>query len=146
MSQSKFVELEPQEQIATFAAGCFWDVQHRFERVAGVVDTRAGFVNVAKPRNPDAEAVQVKFDTSQVSFKDLLDIFWTMHDPTHATMQKTLYRSGIYTHSEDQRADAHLAKKTKALDQDIVTEIEPIGSFYPAIESHQRYRQKRGSM
>ncbi|CAK4705855.1 unnamed protein product [Aphanomyces euteiches] len=139
MHRSKFLELEPQEQIATFAAGSFWDIQPRFQRLPGVVNTRAGFANVAKPHKPDAEAVQVKYDASQVSYKELLTAFWSMHDPTHAATQSTLHRSSIFTHNMEQHSEAKLDLKIRSMERKIVTDVEPLGSFYPAIESHQRY-------
>ncbi|KAF0709113.1 Aste57867_6087 [Aphanomyces stellatus] len=153
--------LEPNHHVATFAAGCFWSVQLHFQRRSGVLDTTVGYINgrVAHPtyrqvcsgETGHAEAVQVVFDDSIVSFEELVDLFWSIHDPTTLNRQKndvgTQYRSGIYVHNDNQR---HAAVVSKARHREclggkeIATEIEEAGEFYAAEEYHQRYLEKGG--
>merc|ERR1711916_410318 len=107
---------EMAKTLATFAAGCFWSVQLRFDRVPGVLGTAVGYCN-GKIKSPTyeqvctgttgaAEAVQVTFDPAIVSFNELLEIFWDKHDPTQKDRQGndvgSQYRSGIFTHSDEQ--------------------------------------------
>jgi peptide-methionine (S)-S-oxide reductase len=149
-------------EIATFGAGCFWGVEAAFQRVPGVIDTAVGYSG-GKTQNPTyqdvctdetghAEVVQVTFDPAKVSFEQLLDVFWKLHDPTQVNRQGpdfgTQYRTAIFFHSPEQEA---IAKKFKAkLDvsgkfkKPIATEITPAGTFYRAEEYHQKYLQKRG--
>ncbi|OQR86872.1 hypothetical protein ACHHYP_09798 [Achlya hypogyna] len=152
---------------ATFAAGCFWGVQLHFQRVPGVLQTAVGYTNgqverptyeqVCSGTTGHAEAVRVQFDPAIVSYDELLQKFWSIHDPTTLNRQKfdfgTQYRSGIYYHDEGQRVAAEASKKALVLPRSIfslffrpkvVTEIEPAGIFYPAEEYHQRYLEKGG--
>ncbi|MBI1358265.1 MAG: peptide-methionine (S)-S-oxide reductase MsrA [Acidobacteria bacterium] len=145
---------------ATFAAGCFWGVEHAFRQVPGVQDAACGYIGghidhptyeqVCTDRTGHAEAVEVTFDPTRVSYTELLDAFWRMHDPTTLNRQGpdfgTQYRSGIFYHSEEQR---RLAEESKAALQagfgkPIVTEINEAGPFWRAEEYHQQYFDKRG--
>jgi peptide-methionine (S)-S-oxide reductase len=147
---------------ATFAAGCFWGVEAAFRQVPGVVATTVGYTGghtrnptyeeVCTDRTGHAEAVQVEFDPARVSYEQLLDVFWSEHDPTQLNRQGpdvgTQYRSAVFFHSDAQRAAAERSKK--ALEQSgryarpMVTEIRPASEFFPAEEYHQRYLEKRG--
>jgi peptide-methionine (S)-S-oxide reductase len=145
---------------ATFGAGCFWGVEYVFRRVPGVVDVQSGYSGGMTP-NPTyeqvcshttghAEVTQVTFDPEQVSFDQLLEVFWAMHDPTQVNRQGPdigdQYRSVIFTESEDQ---AQAAKESKERAQSrfskpIATEIVPLTAFYPAEDYHQAYYEKNG--
>jgi peptide-methionine (S)-S-oxide reductase len=152
-----------ESEIATFGAGCFWGVEAAFRRVPGVVDAAVGYTggqtanptykDVCTDRTGHAEVVQVTFDPAQVSFEQLLDVFWQEHDPTQVNRQGPdfgkQYRSAIFFHSPEQEATA---KKSKAaLDasgkfrRPIATEITPASTFYRGEEYHQRYLEKRGA-
>lgn len=149
-------------QTATFAAGCFWGVEEAFRRVKGVVSTAVGYTGGTVPnptyeqvctdRTGHAEAVQVEFDLSQVSYEELLDVFWDCHDPTTPNRQGpdvgSQYRSAIFYHTPEQR-EAALASKQRLeaggrFSRPVVTEIAPASEFYRAEEYHQRYLEKRG--
>jgi peptide-methionine (S)-S-oxide reductase len=153
----------PETEIATFGAGCFWGVEAAFRRVPGVLDAAVGYTggqtanptykDVCTDRTGHAEVVQVTFDPAQVSFEQLLDVFWQEHDPTQVNRQGPdfgkQYRSAIFFHSPEQEATA---KKSKAaLDasgkfrRPIATEITPASTFYRGEEYHQRYLEKRGA-
>ncbi|OQR88800.1 hypothetical protein THRCLA_10095 [Thraustotheca clavata] len=152
--------LLPNEQLATFAAGCFWSVQLNFQRLDGVVNSHVGYTSgttvnpsykeVCTGNTGHAEAVQIKYDESKISYKELLDKFFEIHDPTLLNRQKedvgTQYRSGIYYHNEEQRELAEEAKKQKAeeLKTEVVTEILPASTFYHAEDYHQKYLEKGG--
>ncbi len=146
---------------ATFAAGCFWGVEADFRRIKGVTSTMVGYTggNFANPtyrdvcssRTGHAEAVEVEFDPAQVSYEQLLDVFWEAHDPTTLNRQGpdvgSQYRSAIFFHSQ---AQGKLAKESKEKLQQsgkfrrpIVTEIVPAATFYRAEEYHQQYEDKR---
>ncbi len=147
---------------ATFAAGCFWQVEADFRRLAGVVGTRVGYTGggVANPSYEDvcykntghAEAVEVTFDPARVSYEDLLELFWANHDPTQLNRQGPdvgeQYRSAIFVHSEAQTEKAQASKKaleaTGLWARPIVTVIEPAPQFFEAEDYHQRYLEKRG--
>ncbi|CAK4074304.1 unnamed protein product [Aphanomyces euteiches] len=146
-------------QVATFAAGCFWSAQLHFECVSGVLSTQVGFIN-GRTRNPTYEAVctdttghalaiQILFDDTAITYEDLLDSFWAMGSTVSHNDEDlgSPFRSGIYFHAMKQRAAALKSKaKQCALhpNDDILTEIEPAGEFYPADEYHQRYLEKGG--
>ncbi len=154
--------MNAQYEKATFAAGCFWGVEYRFRRIPGVVATRVGYSGGHTP-NPTyqhvctgttghAEAVEVEFDPTRISYTELLHHFWQMHDPTTRDRQGpdigSQYRSVIFFHNEKQQ---QLAKNIKAsLEQSgtylapIVTEIIPAAPFYPAEDYHQCYLEKKG--
>jgi len=148
---------------ATFAAGCFWGVQVAFDKVPGVITTRVGYTG-GKVENPTyklvctdetghAEGVEVTYDPAKVSFAELLDVFWSSHDPTTLNRQGpdvgSQYRSAIYFHDADQekvaRASLKEVEAQKVFRRPIVTEITPATKFYSAEEYHQKYFQKAGA-
>lgn len=145
---------------ATFGAGCFWGVEYVFRRVPGVVDVAVGYSGglVANPtyeqvcyqRTGHAEVTQVTFDIDRISYEQLLDVFWAMHDPTQVDRQGPdigdQYRSVILTHSEEQAksAQASLDRAQSRYDKPIVTQIVPLQAFYPAEDYHQAYYEKNG--
>ena len=145
---------------ATFGAGCFWGVEWVFRKVPGVLDAVSGYSGgaTANPTYRDvcshttghAEVVRVTFDPSVVTYEQLLEVFWAMHDPTQVNRQGpdrgTQYRSAIFTHSDDQRAAA-IASRERAQSRfsaPIATEITEFQAFYPAEDYHQRYYEKTG--
>jgi peptide-methionine (S)-S-oxide reductase len=147
-------------QKATFAAGCFWGVEAAFRQLPGVTATRVGYSGgqtedpsyeeVCTDRTGHAEAVEITFDPEQISYDELLDVFWGKHDPTQLNRQGwdvgSQYRSSIFTHGPEQE---EAAARSKAAQQAqtagrIVTEIVPAGEFYEAEEYHQQYLEKRG--
>jgi peptide-methionine (S)-S-oxide reductase len=147
---------------ATFAAGCFWGVEAVFRQVPGVTSTTVGYMgghfknptyrDVCTDQTGHAEVVAVTFDPAQVSYADLLRVFWENHDPTQLNRQGpdtgTQYRTAIFFHSPEQEATACASKE--ALDRagkyprPIVTEITPASEFWRAEEYHQQYLEKRG--
>ncbi len=146
---------------ATFAAGCFWGVEAAFGRVAGVTSTRVGYTGGSLPdpsyeevctgRTGHAEAVQVEFDPERVSYEALLDLFWTVHDPTTRDRQGpdvgTQYRSALFFHTPEQQALATALKdrlqSSGAYEKEIVTEIVPASMFHLAEDYHQQYLEKQ---
>lgn len=147
---------------ATFAAGCFWGVEASFRGVAGVVDTAVGYTGgttvaptyqeVCTGGTGHAEAVEVIYDPTKVSYEQLLAVFWACHDPTSRNRQGpdigTQYRSAIFYHNDDQARAARDSKvrleKERRYHRPIATEISPAGPFYRAEEYHQRYLEKQG--
>ncbi|MDB2705602.1 peptide-methionine (S)-S-oxide reductase MsrA [Pseudomonadota bacterium] len=149
-------------EIATLAAGCFWGVEVQFRQVNGVVSTRVGYTAGATS-DPDykavctgetghAEAIEITFDDTILSFNDLLDIFWKLHNPTTLNRQGpdrgTQYRSAVFYHDEQQKQQAEASKRALAdsgyYPTPIVTEITAAETFYPAEEYHQCYLEKKG--
>src|SRR5437870_4792059 len=145
---------------ATFGAGCFWGVEYVFRRVPGVVDVQVGYTG-GTTKNPTyrevcshttghAEVAQVTFDNERVSFDQLLDVFWAMHDPTQVDRQGPdvgdQYRSAIFTHTPDQQAQAGASKhRAQArFSKPIATQIVPLTTFYPGEDYHQAYYEKNG--
>jgi peptide-methionine (S)-S-oxide reductase len=147
---------------ATFGAGCFWGIEDAFRRVKGVVDVAVGYSggttanpsyqDVCTDRTGHAEVVQVDFDPEVVSYDDLLDVFWKIHDPTTLNRQGpdhgSQYRSVIFYHDASQK-DAALASKEREQAsgrhrRPIVTEVVPAAPFHRAEEYHQRYNEKHG--
>jgi peptide-methionine (S)-S-oxide reductase len=145
---------------ATFGAGCFWGVEIEFRNVPGVVDTAVGYEGGTLP-NPTyedvcshttghAEVVQVEFDPEEVSYDQLLDVFWDVHDPTQVNRQGpdvgSNYRSVIFFHSPEQQEQAleSKARVQARFDRSIATEISPASDFWRAEEYHQQYLVKRG--
>ncbi|HEV2202251.1 MAG TPA: peptide-methionine (S)-S-oxide reductase MsrA [Bryobacteraceae bacterium] len=145
---------------ATFAAGCFWGIEATFRRLAGVKSTQVGYSGGAL-KNPSyhdvctdstghAEAVEVAYDPQVISYHDLLEVFWSNHNPTTLNRQGpdvgTQYRSAIFFHSPEQEAEARRSRdETQArFPQPIVTEIKPAETFWPAEDYHQQYLEKRG--
>src|SRR5213596_1011689 len=151
-----------QTEKATFGAGCFWGVEETFRNLKGVLSTAAGYAggtkenpiygDVCTDKTGHAEVVQVEFDPSQISYDELLNIFWSNHNPTTLNRQGpdvgTQYRSVIFYHSPEQQAAANASKekigKSGRFNRPVVTQIEPAPKFWPAEEYHQRYLQKRG--
>ena len=147
-------------ETATFGAGCFWGVEWVFRQVPGVIDVVSGYSGgsvenptyeqVCTDTTGHAEVVQVTFDPEQVSYEQLLEVFWLNHDPTVTDRQfcdsGTQYRSGIYYHTEEQKRLAEASKKaledSGRFKQPIVTEIVAATPFYRAEEYHQDYYRK----
>jgi peptide-methionine (S)-S-oxide reductase len=147
---------------ATFAAGCFWGVEDEFRQVKGVTDAAAGYTggtmdnptyrDVCGDATGHAEAVQVEFDPAQVSYDDLLSLFWRIHDPTTPNRQGpdvgSQYRSAIFFHTAEQEKAARASKAQQEESgrhrRPIVTEITPASRFWRAEEYHQRYNEKHG--
>ena len=151
------------QEIATFGAGCFWGIEAAFRRVPGVLDAVVGYSG-GHTQNPSyqdvctdttghAEVVQVTFDNEKLSYDQLLNVFWTIHDPTQVNRQGPdygkQYRTAIFFHSPEQEAAAGKSKLTLEasgkLRRPVATEITPAGPFWRAEEYHQRYLEKRGA-
>ncbi|MCG8693149.1 MAG: peptide-methionine (S)-S-oxide reductase MsrA [Minwuiales bacterium] len=148
---------------ATFAAGCFWGVEQTFAEVDGVTATSVGYTGgvtenpsyemVCTGQTGHAEAVEVDFDPAKVSYDQLLDVFFEIHDPTTLNRQGpdigTQYRSAIFFHDAEQEAAAREAKQRAQQSGrfmgDVVTEISPAGPYYLAEDYHQKYVEKRRS-
>jgi peptide-methionine (S)-S-oxide reductase len=151
-----------QFQIATFAAGCFWGVEDAFNHVKGVKSAMVGYTggwlhnptykDVCTHNTGHAEAVQVQFDPNEVAYEELLDVFWSIHDPTTKNRQGpdigSQYRSMIAFHTPEQEALARKSieelRKSGRFRKEIVTEIVAASTFYKAEEYHQKYYEKRG--
>jgi len=148
---------------ATFGAGCFWGVEAAFAAIPGVTATAVGYEGgqLERPNYKDvctdstghAEVVELDFDPEKVSFEQLLDAFFALHDPTTMNRQGpdwgTQYRSAIFFHSPEQESAARakieqLTAEGRFKPKRIVTKIEPAQTFWRAEEYHQRYLQKRG--
>lgn len=147
---------------ATFGAGCFWGVEAAFRRVPGVLATAVGYMggtmkhpsyeDVCTDETGHAEVVEITYDPARTSYEDLLQVFWTNHDPTTLNRQGPdlgrQYRSAIFYHSPAQQAAAAASKEklqsSGRYRRPIVTEITPAAEFYRAEEYHQQYLEKRG--
>ncbi|MCA1834230.1 MAG: peptide-methionine (S)-S-oxide reductase MsrA [Actinomycetota bacterium] len=147
---------------ATFAAGCFWGVEDAFRQVRGVQSTRVGYTGgtttaptyeqVCSHTTGHAEAVEVTYDPEIVTFDDLVDVFWKIHDPTQLNRQGPdvgdQYRTAIFFHDGAQQAAAVASKerleKEERFTRPVVTEITPAAEFYAAEDYHQQYYEKRG--
>jgi peptide-methionine (S)-S-oxide reductase len=147
---------------AIFAAGCFWGVEEAFRQVKGVTSTTVGYTggtatnpsyrDVCTGNTGHAEAVKVEFDPNQVSYDQLLSVFWQSHDPTTLNRQGpdvgTQYRSAIFFEDAAQEAAARNSKaaleKSGLFKRPIVTDIKPASDFYRAEDYHQQYFEKRG--
>lgn len=147
---------------ATFAAGCFWGVEAAFRQVKGVLSTSVGYMgghlenptykDVCTDRTGHAEVVQVEYDPEQVSYEELLDVFWSIHDPTTPNRQGpdvgSQYRSAIFFHTPEQQAAAISSKErlqaSGKYSRPVVTEITPASTYYLAEDYHQQYAEKRG--
>jgi methionine-S-sulfoxide reductase len=147
-------------ETATFAVGCFWGGEEFFRKLPGVAETRVGFSGgtVPNPKYDDthdghtghAESVEIKFDPAKISYRELLDKFFKIHDPTTKNRQGndegSQYRSAIFTHGPEQMKEARAfrekVEKSKAWKKPIVTEISEAKAFYPAEEEHQKYLVK----
>ena len=143
-----------------FGAGCFWGVEAAFRDLPGVLEVSSGYSGGERPEpsyedvcsgdTGHAEVVEIDFDPERVSYEDLLEKFWELHDPTTPNRQGpdvgTQYRSAIFFHSPEQEAAA-IASRERAQarhSRPIVTEIAPASDFWRAEEYHQRYLEKRG--
>jgi peptide-methionine (S)-S-oxide reductase len=149
-------------EIATFGAGCFWGVEETFRKLKGVTSTKVGYAGGTKdnPTYEDvcadetghAEVVEVEFDPSKISYDELLDAFWSNHNPTTLNRQGpdvgTQYRSVIFYHSPEQKTAAEASKEkigqSGRFRRPIVTQIKPAPKFWRAEQNHQRYLEKRG--
>ena len=147
---------------ATFGAGCFWGVQASFDRIKGVACTQVGYMGgrtenptyeqVCTNRTGHAEVVDLRYDPEQVSYEELLEAFWNMHDPTTPNRQGLdvgiQYRSVIFYYDEEQKRAAEIVKgrlsKSGRFSRPIVTEIAPAAPFWRAEEYHQKYHEKHG--
>lgn len=148
---------ETGQEVATLAGGCFWCLDAAFRLLKGVTKVESGYAGGTRP-NPTyeqvctgatghAEVARVTFDPSIISYRDLLDVFFTIHDPTQLNGQGadigTQYRSAIFPHTDEQRQEAERAinelEASGAWDAPIVTTIEPMKAFYPAETYHQDY-------
>jgi peptide-methionine (S)-S-oxide reductase len=140
---------------ATFGAGCFWCIEAVFQRIKGVKSVISGYSGgkvenptyeeVCSGRTGHAEVVQITFDPKVISYEEILDVFWKVHDPTSLNRQGpdegTQYRSIILYHDEEQKriAEKSRAEVSKKFDKPIVTEIRPLTKFYKAEDYHQDY-------
>jgi methionine-S-sulfoxide reductase len=146
-------------ETATLAGGCFWGTEEFFRKVPGVVETRVGYTGGSAPASYEevssgttghAESVEIKFDPKVVSYRDLLVLFFKMHDPTTLDRQGndvgTQYRSAIFTHSAEQQKVATALKsqidQTGVWKKPLSTEIVKAKTFYPAEDYHQKYLVK----
>lgn len=147
---------------ATFAAGCFWGVEHTFRQLEGVTKTQVGYIGgssdqptyeqVCAGQTGHAEAVEIEYDADRINYTKLLGVFWGLHDPTTKDRQGpdvgSQYRSAIFPHNDTQKTQAEISKKT--LDESgrfgdpIVTQIEPLATFWSAETYHQQYFEKMG--
>jgi peptide-methionine (S)-S-oxide reductase len=145
-----------------FGAGCFWGVEYAFRKLEGVTETEVGYFGGHK-ENPTykevcsgstghAEVVRVKYDPDRITFNQLLDTFWEIHDPTSFNRQGLdigeQYRSAIFYFDEDQKLMAEKSKQKLSssgeYDSEVVTQIEPAGKFWRAEEYHQKYYDQGG--
>ncbi len=147
---------------ATFGAGCFWHVEDLLNKTKGVKSTSVGYIGgqlpnptyeeVCTDKTGHAEAVEVDYDPKEISFEELLDVFWSNHNPTTLNRQGPdvgiQYRSAIFYHDEKQKEIAESSKqsleKSGKFENPIVTEIVPAPIFYRAEEYHQKYFKKQG--
>jgi peptide-methionine (S)-S-oxide reductase len=146
-------------QTATFAGGCFWCIEAAFQQLDGVEAVTSGYCGghvedptyreVCSETTGHAEAVQVRYDPGVVSYADLLEVFFAVHDPTTLNRQGpdvgSQYRSAIFYHDDDQRerATRYVEALREEYDDDVVTEIEPLETFYVAEDYHQDYYEKQ---
>ena len=147
---------------ATFGAGCFWHVEDLLDKTKGVKSTKVGYIGgqlpnptyeeVCTDKTGHAEAVEVEYDPDEISYEDLLDVFWNNHNPTTLNRQGPdvgiQYRSAIFYHNEKQKEIAEKSKqeleKSGRYEDPVVTEIVPAPLFYKAEEYHQKYFKKHG--
>jgi peptide-methionine (S)-S-oxide reductase len=147
---------------ATFGAGCFWHVEEAFRHLKGITSTTVGYMggtlknpsyeDVCTDKTGHAEVVEIIYDPRKISYVELLNVFWDVHDPTTKNRQEpdvgTQYRSVIFYHTLEQKTMAETSKKnleqSKKYKKKIVTEITKATTFYPAEEYHQQYLAKHG--
>lgn len=148
--------------VATFAAGCFWGVEEAFRTLPGVIETTVGYTGGSRPdpsyeqvctgTTGHAEAVRVVYDPSRITYRELLDRFFAVHDPTTKNRQGPdigeQYRSAIFYHAPEQEREARSLiselDRSGRFRRPIATEIVPAGPFYRAEEYHQQYARKHG--
>ncbi len=144
-------------EVATLAGGCFWCLEAVYDKLNGVVDVISGYAGgdvpnptyqqVCTGRTGHAEVVQVTFDPAEISYKEILQVYFSIHDPTTLNRQGgdvgTQYRSAIFYNSPEQKQTAeeviHELEEQKVFDRPILTRVEPLDAFYPAEEYHQEY-------
>lgn len=149
-------------EVATFGAGCFWGIEEAFRKQKGVIETEVGYEggnfpnptyeDVCSDKTGHAEVVRLGYDPAEISYKNLLDIFWKIHDPTTPNRQGpdegSQYRSVIFYHTPEQKLLAEESKESVELSgryaNPIVTEIFPAKKFWRAEEYHQKYIMKGG--
>lgn len=150
-------------EVATLAGGCFWCLEAVYEELEGVISVISGYAGGRVP-NPSyeqvcsgnsghAEVVQITFDPEEITYQDLLGVFFAIHDPTTLNRQGadvgTQYRSAIFYHSDQQRMDAEQVIRQMEAEnlwsQPIVTEVTPFEAFYPAEDHHQEYYRRNMS-
>ncbi len=149
--------INSKKEVAVFGGGCFWCTEAVFEQVKGVISVKSGFAGGTVPnptypqvctgRTGHAEVARIEFDPTQISYRDLLEVFFATHDPTTLNRQGhdvgTEYRSIILYASDEQKRSAEgcIAELTEAhaFDDPIVTEVKPLTAFYPAEEYHDQY-------
>ncbi len=154
--------MEKRTEKATFGAGCFWGVEAAFRRVKGVIDTAVGYAggtlenptyqDVCSKQTGHAEVVEVIYDPDQVSYGEMLEVFWNNHNPTTLNRQGpdvgSQYRSAIFFNTPEQQTVAQASLERLDLSghfpRPIVTEITPTSTFYRAEDYHQKYLEKRG--
>jgi peptide-methionine (S)-S-oxide reductase len=152
-----------QSRKATFAAGCFWGIEATFRQAPGVTATAVGYEgghlenpsyqDVCSDRSGHAEVVELDYDPEVISYEELLDIFWSCHEPTTLNRQGpdfgSQYRSAVFFHEPEQQAAARVSQEkleaSGRFRSPIVTEIIPAATFYRAEEYHQQYLEKRGA-
>lgn len=143
---------------ATFGGGCFWCIEAAFEELEGVEDVTSGYAGghaenpsyreVCSGETGHAEVVQLEYDPAVVSYDELLEVFFTVHDPTQLNRQGpdvgTQYRSIVLYHDDEQReqAEAYVEALDEEYDDDVVTEVEALDTFHRAEEHHQNYFEK----
>ena len=154
-------ETEIKTETATFGAGCFWQVEMAFRELDGVVETAVGYEGgtvdnptyeqVCSGTTGHAEVCQVSFDPARISYDELLDVFWRVHDPTQVNRQGPdvgdQYRTVVFSHSPEQEAAANASRDRvqERLGKPVATSIERATGFWRAEEYHQCYLDKRGS-
>uniref|UniRef100_A0A7C4PMR6 Peptide methionine sulfoxide reductase MsrA n=1 Tax=Anaerolinea thermolimosa TaxID=229919 RepID=A0A7C4PMR6_9CHLR len=157
LSQDQSASLGTHLEVATLAGGCFWCLEAVYDDLKGVVDVVSGYTG-GHVRNPSyrevctgttghAEAVQITFDPAQITYRELLEVFFSIHDPTTLNRQGadvgTQYRSAIFYHTPEQKNTAEAVMTALQVDnpwgRPIVTELAPMEAFYPAEEYHQEY-------
>ena len=147
---------------ATFAAGCFWGVEEAFLKMKGVKSTRVGYTggnfpdpsceDVCTDKTGHTEAIELEFDPNEISYKELLNFFWSIHNPTTKNRQGfdigSQYSSTIFYHDPEQEKIARKSKQelddSNSFQNKIITEIVPAATFYQAEDYHQKYYQKIG--
>lgn len=163
MSEEHPKKRTPDRAKATFGAGCFWGVEATFRRVPGVVETSVGYTggtcenptyeDVCSGTTGHAEAVEVIYDPERISYVDLLDVFWSCHNPTTRDRQGpdvgSQYRSVLFFHTPEQETVARASKeqhqRARSDGRPVVTEIVPAATFYRAEAYHQQYFEKTSS-